>query len=82
LIPDSLGRHKMSCSSKTAMGSEAERVHCALEKGENPLSEEEKIFIQTYCQIMKIDEKQKIDLEMELIDAKKYIKNLVVKYKF
>ncbi len=63
------------------MGSETERVHCAMEKGENPLSEEEKIFIHTCCQILKIDEKQKIDLEMELVDAKKYVKNLVVKYK-
>ncbi len=43
------------------MGSEAERVHRALETGENALAEEERHFIRTCCQILKVDEKQKID---------------------
>jgi hypothetical protein len=52
----------MSQLSKKVTGSEAERVHRALRKGENPLSEEKRRFVCTYCQILKIDEKQKIDL--------------------
>jgi hypothetical protein len=34
-------------------------VRNALEKEENPLFEEEIHFIRTYCQILKIEEKQK-----------------------
>ncbi len=36
-------------------------MHHALEKGENPLSEEENHFICTCCQILKFEKKQKID---------------------
>jgi hypothetical protein len=45
---------------KKTMGSVAARVLDALDKGENPLSEEEMHFIWTFCQIMKINKKQKI----------------------
>jgi hypothetical protein len=43
------------------MGSEAKRVHHALDKSKNPLSDEERHFIRTGCQILKIDEKQKVE---------------------
>jgi hypothetical protein len=43
------------------MGNEAAGgVSSALEKEENPLSEEEIHFIRTCCQILKIEEKQKV----------------------
>jgi hypothetical protein len=50
---------KIGLTSKKVIESEAERVRRALDKGENPLSEEEMHFIQTCCQILKVDEKQK-----------------------
>jgi hypothetical protein len=46
---------------KNTMESEAARVRSALEKRENPLSEEEMHVVQTCCQILETDEKQKVE---------------------
>jgi hypothetical protein len=46
---------------KKTMGSEAARICEALDKGKNPLLEEEICFNRTCCQIMKINEKEKIE---------------------
>jgi hypothetical protein len=43
------------------MESEAARVRSALEKRENPLSEEEMHVVQPCCQILKFDKKQKVE---------------------
>jgi hypothetical protein len=53
--------HKMGTPGKKTMDSEAARIREALDKGKNPLSEEEIHFIRTCCQIMKISEKEKIE---------------------
>jgi hypothetical protein len=51
----------MGPSGRKTIGSEATRMRSALEKGGNPLSEEEIHFIRTCCQILKIEEKQKVE---------------------
>ncbi len=58
LIQGSHRTCKMGPPGRKTMGSELARVREALDKRENPLSEEEMHFIQRCCQILKIDEIQ------------------------
>ncbi len=60
MIQESYRTLKLGPPSKKTMGSKAARVRDALDKREDPLSEEEIHFIRTCCKILKIDEKQKV----------------------
>jgi hypothetical protein len=68
--------HKMGPSVLKTKRSKAARVCEALDKERNPLSEEEIHLICTCCQIMKIDEKEKIDSMLQQPPGKKMVRQL------